>query len=149
MTVNVSNRVCGDCSKCCEGWVRAVIFDKPIQPGLKCHYLGTHCTIHEKRPQVCRDFFCAWVKDKTFSIPEWMKPNLSNVIIAEKTWGRNNEKIFWDVAECGVKMDSNVLNWILMHCSQNNISLRYHISGARYYHSIDPEFATFMDEHPF
>ena len=143
-----SNRKCGDCTKCCEGTLEAIIFDKPLRTGLKCHFLEKACTIHSERPYACREYFCVWMRDNKRILPEWMKPNLSNVIITQRYWGAENNKVYWDLVECnGTKIDSTVLNWVLMHCSQNNISIKYRIAGGVYYHSVDPEFAQHVELH--
>jgi hypothetical protein len=55
----IAERQCGTCTQCC---IVAAI-DKPeIQkaPGVACRHCRGGCTIYETRPQICRDYHCAW-----------------------------------------------------------------------------------------
>jgi hypothetical protein len=56
----VPGRECGDCTVCCEALsIDAATLRKPS--GILCHHnSGTGCTNYGTRPDVCRDWFCAW-----------------------------------------------------------------------------------------
>lgn len=77
-------RQCGDCSMCCQGWLKAEVFGEEISPGNPCMFvdkLGVKgCSIyHMERPPVCTRYLCAWRQDE--NIPDWMQPNKIRVII--------------------------------------------------------------------
>ena len=55
----VPGRGCGDCTVCCT--VMAV--DKPEmqkEAGVPCRYCAAGCTIYDRRPTLCREFYCGW-----------------------------------------------------------------------------------------
>ncbi len=55
----VPGRACGDCTACCT--VMAV--DKPDfqkEAGVTCRHCTNGCAIYDKRPALCRDYYCAW-----------------------------------------------------------------------------------------
>ena len=58
----VTNRSCGTCTLCCEILkIRRGPVKKPAYvPCVHCK-IGSGCTIHESRPDVCRDFSCAYL----------------------------------------------------------------------------------------
>lgn len=74
-------RSCNGCTRCCEGWLTGEAFGFKFYPGRACKFLGkTGCNIYEQRPySPCVTFTCYWKDD--INIPDWMRPNLSNVII--------------------------------------------------------------------
>ena len=87
-------RECGKCTACCEGWLSGNINGEEMYVGKKCrHICATGCAIYEKRPQEpCRNFSCVWLKNN--SLPDWLQPILSGVIIKEERWGESKDKIF-------------------------------------------------------
>jgi hypothetical protein len=79
-------RECGDCTKCCEGFLRANIDGRPMTIGQPCHWveIGVGCTRYETRPKYpCKTFECAWLTSKT--LPEEMKPNKSGYIFKQES----------------------------------------------------------------
>lgn len=122
-------RECGDCTKCCEGWLADQVRGKAFYPGINCHYLSTcgkGCTIYEDRPKTpCRDYECQWKKDP--EIPEWMKPNAINAIISPK---RENGHDYLEVVEAGEKLRSEVLNWMIFNLIIKGRNVRYQVSGG-------------------
>jgi len=134
------NRECGDCKECCTGTLYADVYGKVMDVGRPCHFLGGEgCTIYEKRPQLCRDYQCEWLRDDSTNIPEWMRPDLSKVIITQKTWGNNNQYVYWMIAESKQKIDSEILNWVYMYVSSHNICANIEVAG-RWYQMGPPEF---------
>lgn len=80
--VDTLGRPCDGCVRCCEGWLTTKIFETalgPMEGG--CKYLGIKgCNIYEQRPtDPCKVFQCVWKENS--SIPEFMKPNKSNIIM--------------------------------------------------------------------
>ena len=81
---------CLECSKCCEGWLYAKIFDNILSPTNVCNFLTdtstNRCSIHESRPiKPCRIFNCSWISN---SSPDYFKPSLSGVIMKQELVGR-------------------------------------------------------------
>jgi len=72
-------RDCGTCVTCC---VNTSIDSPQIQKqsGARCRNLcDAGCAIHAGRPQVCRDFFCAW-RQLPFLDADW-RPDRSGVML--------------------------------------------------------------------
>jgi hypothetical protein len=66
MTDLVPGRECGDCTVCCT----VPTIDQPgIQKraGATCRHCDHGCRIHDTRPEVCRQYFCAWRRMEIFS----------------------------------------------------------------------------------
>src|SRR2546429_6417162 len=55
-----SGRRCGECTACCDGWLKINVYGVEVYPGHPCpHSSGHHCLIYERRPlDPCRRFFC-------------------------------------------------------------------------------------------
>ena len=76
MTDLVPGRDCGACTVCCT----VPTIDQPgIQKraGATCRHCAGGCAIYETRPEVCRNFFCAWRRMEIFG-DEW-RPDKSGV----------------------------------------------------------------------
>ena len=124
-------RECNGCTACCDGWLSGEVYKKPFYPGCKCHFVtDLGCSIYKKRPKdPCKTFNCEWLVNE--DIPSWMKPNLSNIIITYKTSKLGIK--YMNVIECGVKLDSSVLSWLIKYCLNKNINLFYKINGGNNY----------------
>ena len=79
--VNASNRVCGHCIECCQGWMLLDVNGVEVSPGSPCaHSTKKGCGIYLTRPEVCSNLKCGWLlNDKIF--PVWMRPDKSKVIV--------------------------------------------------------------------
>ena len=143
-TIPISSvRECGTCTKCCEGWLKGEIYGNKMMPGLPCHFKKeTSCAIYENRPQhPCKDFVCEWLVD--LSIPEWMKPNISNVIIKKDLINNIN---YLNVVEAGSKLQSEVLNWAFASLVMGKYkNIKFTINGGTHYYGTD-EFNNAMNE---
>jgi len=137
----VPKRECGDCDMCCR-WLHYSIDGKEKMPGNPCFYLGKGCTIHPIRPQLCRDYFCAYLRG---IVPEWFKPNLSKVLISVERWGPKNEHEMLRVIECGQKIGSEYLHLLFHYCVQNNIGMMYQVNGSWFYFGNE-EFMNYWKE---
>jgi hypothetical protein len=127
-----TKRECGECTACCEGWLAGTIYGREMKAGKKCHFLGTNrCSIYPDRPQSpCKNFNCAWVQDEKSVFPEWLKPSLSKVIMTWEKWG--NDFPYLKVVECGQKMDSAVLSWLVQYSLNESMPVLYQIEKSRY-----------------
>lgn len=121
------NRECGSCTKCCEGWLTGEVYGYKFWPGNPCHFkMNGGCSIYENRPHdPCKTYKCQWlINDK---IPYWMKPNEINAIITEK---KVEDISYFDVAEAGSVLRSDVLSWLIMHCLNEKLNILYRINGG-------------------
>ena len=73
----VAGRGCGGCTVCCTV---LAIETQAIrkQSGAPCRHCAGGCAIHDARPQVCRDYHCAWRALPIFS-DAW-RPDRSGVL---------------------------------------------------------------------
>ncbi|KWV57395.1 hypothetical protein AS156_39485 [Bradyrhizobium macuxiense] len=86
---NANARRCGECTACCDGWLKIRIGDHDVKPGHPCPFSGAgKCAIYDTRPvDPCRNFVCGWLAP-TSPLPEWMRPDRSHLIFlpASFTW---------------------------------------------------------------
>lgn len=135
-------RQCGECNKCCK-WLYYTINGHVKHPGKPCFYLGDVCTVHEIRPQSCRDYHCAYIQG---ILPEWMKPSRSDVLVSVEKWGPNKEYKMLRVIECGKKLESEVLSWFVQYSRNTGTGIIYQLSGLWNY--IGPDyFMEFFKDH--
>lgn len=129
--MNIKLRECGTCTKCCDGTVNGEIYGHKMFPGTPCHFiaLGSGCTIYEDRPETpCKNFRCRWLDDE--SIPEWMKPNISSVIIIEKEIsGIPYIQMVSDIHPPSVE----VLSWFFTWGKSRYVNIYWTIGSAYYY----------------
>jgi hypothetical protein len=57
----------------------------------------------------------------------WMRPDLSNALVTQRS---NNGHSWLEVAECGSKMDSEVLSWLVIWALNQGKNLKYQINGG-------------------
>jgi hypothetical protein len=72
----VPGRACGTCNLCCV----VPVVDSPelAKPsGAVCRHSRGGCAVYERRPDVCRRFFCAWRRTKR--IPDDWRPDRCGV----------------------------------------------------------------------
>jgi hypothetical protein len=107
----VRGRECGTCTACCK----TLKIDAPELKkfaGLLCAHCkaGTGCTIYGSRPQVCRDFHCAW-RAMAYLGDEW-RPDRCGVLIGMVGEGEGIPPEFRQVALRFDVIDSpQVLTW--------------------------------------
>lgn len=81
---------------------------------------------NEARPKdPCDTYKCAWLTSDT--MPLWMRPDKSKVIVTERSV---DEIPYWDVVECGQKLDSEPLSWMLLWALETSGNLQYRIHNA-------------------
>ena len=119
-------RTCNGCTKCCEGWLEGSVHGHAFFRGRPCFFLNKGCSIYESRPQdPCRSYNCAWVDDMQF--PEWMKPDLVNVIINRAMY---KDTIYYVLVESGSLLNVKVLSWMIQWAFNNKQNLMYYIDGG-------------------
>jgi hypothetical protein len=79
-------RQCGECTKCCEGWLKGDVKEHSMYPGKPCFFLQigigepTGCSDYENRPDnPCKSYNCLWILDQ--DIPDEFKPEKTGVIL--------------------------------------------------------------------
>ena len=112
-------------------------------PGKPCFYLGDVCTVHEIRPQSCRDYHCAYIQG---ILPEWMKPSRSDVLVSVEKWGPNKEFQLLRVIECGKKLESEVLSWMIQYSRNTGTGIIYQLSGVWNYFGPNQFMEFFKDQ---
>jgi hypothetical protein len=120
-------RNCDGCTKCCEGFLPAVIYDKPMYQGRPCHFKKSKgCAIYKNRPkEPCKTYKCEWLKD--VEIPEWLKPSESKILLT----GREINNIpYLEVVEAGNFMTAEILNWLFQQHIIKNVNIYYQINGG-------------------
>jgi len=85
--MEIELRPCGDCTVCCSGALIGDAYGNKFGHGNPCIFLVENkCTIYQTRPDVCRNYQCAWSQGL---LPEWMKPSQCGVLISVETEGGN------------------------------------------------------------
>lgn len=141
----MSKRSCGNCTKCCEGWLSGQALGHSFYKGKPCHFLsiGKGCTIYSKRPQdPCVLYKCSWLTDE--DIPEWMKPSEINAIVDRRTVDGIS---YLSVIEAGQVLDSKVLSWLIQYAIQNQLNFCWEINGGKSWIGT-PEFSELMTNGP-
>lgn len=67
----VPGRSCGECSACCQ-YVSIDAPEMTKHDGVLCRHYSAGCTIYDKRPGLCRDFFCGW---RHFPLSDQWRPD--------------------------------------------------------------------------
>jgi len=73
-------KACGACTMCCSA-LEIVELKKLAGPLCKNCVAGSGCKIYADRPNVCREFECDWLTDR--SLPATMSPYRTGVILME------------------------------------------------------------------
>ena len=125
-----NERSCGECSKCCEGWISGEAYGHKFYKGCPCFFLEKTCSIYDLRPnEPCKSYKCAWLEEEIF--PLWLKPSMSNVIITKRYRKLDNREIYYyAIDETGKKIDSSVLNWLILFALNKNVNILYRIDGG-------------------
>jgi len=123
-------RDCGSCTECCKNLYIEDVYGHTVKPGNPCFFLCKEkkCTIHENRPDVCRNFQCAWSQRL---LPEWMKPDESNILVCVERWGEQKQYQMLRVLSIGDGYDVKTFVWILDFCLNNKTPLVYEFPGSK------------------
>ena len=123
----ISERSCGDCKACCEGWLHAEIYGHKMYRGKPCHFINdSGCSIYENRPsEPCKNYKCLWLSNT--DIPGWLKPNKCGVILTMRSIDGIK---YIEAIEMGVKMDSSVLSWLFTTYANHGFNVSYTVDGG-------------------
>lgn len=128
-------RECGSCTKCC-GWLSGEALGHKFWPGRRCHFVTSKgCSIHEQRPEnPCKAFSCIWLGNEKFprdldTIPMWMKPDESNVIMIWRE-NENPDLSFMQLLESGAPMTADTLSWAIQYALNNGLNIFYQVNSG-------------------
>jgi Fe-S-cluster containining protein len=102
-------RPCGECTKCCE-LLYANIYGHEFGGGLSCKFLGEcDCKIYKVRPEVCRNYYCAWAQEL---LPDEMRPDKCGVLASVQN-GKNGQflKVVGDNDKINIDIISYLKEW--------------------------------------
>jgi len=141
-----SNRTCGECTKCCEGYLYAdvKIKDQVFEMGpAPCPILeiGKGCTDYENRPQSpCRGFQCEWLRQPDV-YPEEMRPDKVLAIFSlQETQGAP----YLRITEAGGRLDAQVLSFGIKLALYNKLNVYWDIEGNIHWFG-NKDFVTVMN----
>jgi hypothetical protein len=80
-TSPATGRSCGPCTACCTHLPipAEIVGPRSKAAGTPCPYVGRYgCRVYARRPRVCADFTCAWLKNTDW--PEPWRPDRSGVM---------------------------------------------------------------------
>ena len=142
-------RSCGECTKCCEGYLYADInFDdgKVIEMGPKpCPILqiGKGCGDYENRPQnPCRGFECEWLRQPD-AYPEEMRPDK---ILAIFSLQEIEGVPYLRITEAGKRLDAEVLSHAIKLTLMNKFNIYWEVEGKIHWFG-NKDFVTIMNKH--
>jgi hypothetical protein len=126
-TAPTPERRCGECNRCCEGWLRGSVYGHEFSPGTPCFFMEKTCTIYADRPiDPCRNYRCAWLAEDIF--PMWMKPHLSNLIITKRNDDRTRLP-YYVVDVAGAAVDPRAVNWLETWSAKSGENVEFHLNG--------------------
>ena len=119
-------RQCGSCTKCCDGWLSAKIYDFEIGEEIGCplRIRGGGCSVHTdpSRPHICGEFRCVWLRNEKDFLPDWMRPDISNQIVL---FHRFPEYEYFEVVNAGDNLSLTMITWLVGEAKRKNINLKY------------------------
>lgn len=124
----MDKRLCGSCTKCCEGYLSGEAQGKKFYPGKPCHFIaiGKGCSIYAKRPvDPCVTYKCSWLTN--LDVPEWMKPDDVNAILDER---EVQGMRYLNLREAGTPMEARVLNWLFQHILETGKNAVWQVNGG-------------------
>jgi hypothetical protein len=138
----IEKRQCGNCTKCCEGYLSGEALGYKFYQGKPCHFvsIGRGCTVYDKRPNdPCIVFKCEWLINK--DVPEWMKPSdIKSIFISQKL----NEITYYALVEAGDKLDSAVLTWCIKYALEHKLNFTWVVNNAHHWIGTQ-EFSNLME----
>lgn len=142
--VDTLGRPCAGCTKCCEGWLYAKIYDFEISPTEgSCKFLGKHgCGIYPVWDTLCKNFQCEWKENS--QVPDYMKPDKSNVIILTK---RIENYVYRRLVTAGTPIQEYVFDWAAQEAEKGKHAVGYKNSGEFTIWSKNQEFIRLMEEY--
>lgn len=114
-----NKKTCGDCTKCCEGFLQSNIEGHAVTIGQPCFFLDQlkGCTIYKDRPHdPCVTFNCAWLEDKR--MPDEYKPNNCGVMIRK---GMLHDMEFFFLIPAPKNPSNEMIEWAKEYYKKDNL----------------------------
>lgn len=118
-------RQCMPCTACCGGWLYAEVNEHTVKPGHPCpHSVNQGCGIYAQRPNnPCRTFVCSW-RVAGSPLPDWMRPDLSGVIVLlSLPW---EGELVISAIPAGPEIPQKTLEWLQAYARQHQRPLIYY-----------------------
>jgi hypothetical protein len=117
---NLPNNSCGACTACCT-LLPILELDKPS--GTPCRHLCEQgCGIYESRPDVCRNYLCAWRSHAWFGSRPQYRPDKLGVMVSCQDTKDGWAITLWEVREGA--LDDPRLPFILDKLRQGTQDMR-------------------------
>lgn len=130
-------RQCGSCNICCEGWFGGDINGHKLQIGNPCpHKQNSGCSIHEKRPELCRQFNCIWL-ERSDIFDESLRPDKTRTI-GSRRWINDLEFVL--LREASKPLDPETLSIIFTEFYKERIKNLIWQVGEKWYIIGSPIF---------
>jgi hypothetical protein len=75
-----------------------------------------------------------------------MKPSMSGVLVSVERWGPNKEHRMLRAIECGKKLESEVLSWLIQYSRNTGTGIIYQLPGVWNYFGPDQFMEHFKDQ---
>lgn len=127
--VLTTQRACGSCTACCEGWAAGSIRGHEMHAGLHCHFLvDKKCTIYDERPvSPCRNFVCGWLADDS-PFPDEFRPDKIGVIVIRIRW--RGEPAYL-LLSAGRDPDASLIAWMEDFAVRTRRPFFYSVKGEK------------------
>ena len=146
-----SNRTCGECTKCCEGYLHGES-DLTMLDGRTFKLGGTPCPIlqigkgcgdYENRPQnPCRGFQCEWLRQPDV-YPEEMRPDkILTIFSLQEVEGVQ----YLRLTEAGGKLDAETLSFAVKLTLLNRYNIYWEVEGKIHWFG-NKDFVSIMNKH--
>jgi hypothetical protein len=107
--ITTKSKPCGECHRCCEGYVWGEAYGHQFRLGRPCGLLSQgRCLVYPNHPQdPCKTFECGWKSQAAW--PPDLRPDLSNIIFLR----RNLEEYqYWYGVRCKTYPSDSTLLWL-------------------------------------
>jgi Fe-S-cluster containining protein len=112
-------RSCEECTKCCE-LLHANVYGHEFGNGIPCKFLEEcECKIYRVRPEVCRNYYCAWAQEL---IPYEMRPDKCGILISVE---KNENGNYLRVVADGDQINTNILSYLKDWSTKTNTPIIY------------------------
>ncbi len=142
----MSDRECGTCTKCCEGWLKGNIKGHEMYPGKPCFFveIGKGCKDYENRPkEPCKSFECGWITID--EMPEEFKPSMSGVIMSRY---ENNGNPYIRINKAPNNPTEQYLSWAVVHAVSNKYNLLWAVDDKSWWIGNDKFLKQMAIENP-
>lgn len=135
-------RDCDGCTKCCEGYLPAIVNGLQIYPnGCKFVEANVGCTIYDSRPErPCKTYKCFWVNNDF--VPENLKPSITNMIISRSTVLGFNELVLIPAGG----YSEELVDWFADYTTKNNINATWQKDGKQFFSGSEEYIAKRREE---